>query len=91
MRLPDTSLTHALMRGGREHFGFGLIAHLLADNYDAINQGTLATGNWKKTPPKIPLWPRPSVGERDAETGDFVKPEARKTSLKDIFNKLTRR
>jgi len=61
-RLPDTSLTTALASGGREHFGWGQDRHLTADLFDAINQNTRATGNWKKgKAPKIPLWPRPRV------------------------------
>lgn len=59
-RLPDTSLTVALASGGREHFGWGLDRHISTDIYDALNQNTAATGNWKK-PPSIPLWPRPKA------------------------------
>lgn len=60
MRLPDTSLTHALASGGREHFGWGMERHMLATIYDALNANTRATGNWgKKKAPDIPLWPRP--------------------------------
>lgn len=58
-RLPDTSLTTALVAGGRENFGWGVDRHIATDTYDALNQNTRATGNWKK-PPTIPLWPRPT-------------------------------
>lgn len=58
--LPDDSLTVALMQGGRQHFGWGHDRHLRASLYDAINQNTIASGNWKK-PPRFPAWPRPEV------------------------------
>lgn len=59
-RLPDTSLTAALATGGRQHLGWGVDRHLLADLYDALNQNTRATGNWAKGKvPTFPLWPRP--------------------------------
>lgn len=35
-RLPDDSLTAALMRGGREHFGWGEQRHLMADQFLAL-------------------------------------------------------
>lgn len=63
-RLPDTSLTHALMRGGREHFGWGVDRHILADIYDSQNQTTRAAGNWEKKPPDIAPWPRPKTAEQ---------------------------
>ncbi|MFI2673992.1 hypothetical protein ACH5AU_31300 [Streptomyces albidoflavus] len=59
-RLPDTSLTHALAAGGREHLGWGQDRHLAADLYDAVGQLTRAAGNWSKKPPDIPQYPRPS-------------------------------
>lgn len=34
---------------------------LLADVFDAINQNTRATGQWKKKPPAIEPYPRPGV------------------------------
>ncbi|GAB3830218.1 hypothetical protein GCM10028799_57330 [Kribbella italica] len=57
--LPDTCLTMALVAGGREHYGWGQDRHLAADNYDALNQNTRATGQWKGKAPNIPLYPRP--------------------------------
>lgn len=57
--LPDDSYTHALMRGGIEHKGWGQDRHMVADLIDAVNQNTRATGNWGKRPPKIPSYPRP--------------------------------
>lgn len=89
-RLPDTSLTFALMQGGREHAGWGMDRHMQADLYDAISQNTRFTGQWKNKPPEIPMYPRPK--QRDRVAGDeFDRPQRRKTSLKDIFNKLSRR
>lgn len=46
------------MNGGREHYGWGADRSINADIFDAINQNTRATGNWKR-PPKIPPYPRP--------------------------------
>lgn len=60
-RLPDTSMTTALMRGGRDHFGWGQDRYMLADIYDALNLNTTATGQWKKKPPEIKPYPRPKV------------------------------
>ncbi len=83
-RLPDTSLTVALASGGREHFGWGVDRHMLADIFDALNQNTRATGNWGKgKAPKFPSWPRPTTKS---------KPKDKKpTSVRDIFNQLSRR
>lgn len=79
-RLPDTSLTHALASGGREHFGWGVDRYLAANTYDAINQGTRASGNWgKKGAPDIPPYPRPE--------GVKAK-KKRPTSVKDIFKRF---
>lgn len=78
--LPDTALTAALARGGREHFGWGVDRHLQADIFDAINQNTRASGNWgKKGPPDIKPWPRPK--------GKDAKP---KRSVRDIFAQFSR-
>lgn len=59
-RLPDDSMTIALMRGSKEFFGWGTDRYLSADIYDALNVNTVATGNWKKgKTPDLPPWPRP--------------------------------
>lgn len=57
--LPEDSLTAALMRGGREYFGWTRLNVQLADLFDALNVNTQATGNWRKKPPKFPIYPRP--------------------------------
>lgn len=77
MRLPDTSLTVALMMGGREYMGWGKDRAMRADLYDAQNLTTRATGNWDKKPPDIPFYPRPWDLQAEAEK----KP----TSVKDLF------
>ncbi|WP_432482596.1 hypothetical protein [Kineococcus esterisolvens] len=84
-RLPDDSLTAALATGGREHFGWGIDRHLLADLFDALNANTRATGNWGKgKAPKIPLWPRPKPKAK--------KQEAKKpSSVAELFAKFQRR
>lgn len=46
------------MRGGEDHVGWDQTTYLLADIFDALNQNTRASGNFKK-PPKIPPYPRP--------------------------------
>lgn len=74
--LPDDSLTAALLAGGREHWGWGLDRHLRASIYDAINQTTVAAGNWKK-PPKIPAWPRPALPKKKSK---------RKKSVLDLYS-----
>lgn len=68
--LPDDSLTHALMLGDRDHFGWGHTRHLLASIYDALNQNTIATGSWKKgKTPKLSLWPRPGSKKKAKRKG----------------------
>jgi hypothetical protein len=88
-RLPDTSLTAALMAGGRQYFGWGVDRAIAADLYDAVNLNTTATGNWKEgKTPTIPSWPRPKIQ---------VAPNARKSdgprkrfSLKEIHANLVK-
>lgn len=59
-RLPDDSLTAALMQGGREFFGWGQERYMIASLFDAVNLNTRATGNWKNgKAPQIPPYPRP--------------------------------
>ena len=81
-RLPDDSLTAALMQGGREFFGWGSDRYMRADIYDAINVNTTATGNWKKgKQPDIPPWPRPTSEKKE-------KGKKKRTSVRDVFNKF---
>lgn len=88
LRLPDDSLTVALATGGREHFGWGLDRHILADVFDALQNNTKATGNWKKgKPPELPMWPRPKADKKKA-----AKPEKRKpVSVADVYKLIQRR
>ena len=83
-RLPDTSMTIALVSGGREHFGWGTDRHMRADIFDAINVNTQATGNWQK-PPTFPLWPRPQ--KRDKSESQ----ETKAVSVADLYNRFNRR
>lgn len=80
--LPDTSLTWALIQGGREFHGWGRERHMLADIFDALNVNTQATGNWAKTPPSFPHYPRPSL---EAEE------EPKKVTVKDLWRRFNRR
>ena len=83
-RLPDDSLTAALASGGREHFGWGVDRHILADVFDAINQNTRASGQWgKKGAPKIDPWPRPKVKQAEKKK----KP----VTVADLYKQFSRR
>lgn len=81
-RLPDTSMTAALVNGGKEMFGWGVDRHMQADIFDALNLNTRATGNFKK-PPKIPEWPRPNKNkvEKKSDAGTNV-------SVADLYKKF---
>jgi len=76
-RLPDDSLTHALLKGGHEHLGWGLDRHLQASIFDAIQINTRATGNFKK-PPKFEPWPRPKSKAKGKK----------RVSVRDVFAKF---
>lgn len=85
-RLPDTSLTVALMSGGREHFGWGVDRHMNADTYDALNTNTRATGNFAKgKAPKFPPYPRPTPKPEEGKTGKL------KATVASIYARLSRR
>lgn len=74
-RLPDDSLTVALMRGGRQYFGWNRTTFMLADLFDAVNTNTQGTGNWK--PGKVPRFPA------------YPRPESKpKNTVKDIYRML---
>lgn len=77
-------MTAALMAGGREYLGWGVDRHMMADLFDALNFNTKATGNWKKNPPDLPHWPRPTK----APKGQAEKP---KVTLADLHRQLSRR
>lgn len=64
--LPEGSMTKALMRGGREFFGWGQAEHALAALFDAVNTNTQVSGTWKNKPPKFPQYPVPKVRKADA-------------------------
>jgi hypothetical protein len=86
-RLPDTSLTVALVNGGRDLFGWGVDRHLLADVYDALNANTRATGQWAKgKAPKFPPWPRPTP-----TTDDTSGAEPARVSVADLYQRFQRR
>lgn len=83
-RLPDDSMTAALMQGGREFFGWGTDRYMAADTYDALNVNTIATGQWKKgKKPDIPPWPRPKK--------DAIREKKKPVSVRDVWNKLNAR
>ncbi|GIF02230.1 hypothetical protein [Paractinoplanes rishiriensis] len=86
-RLPDTSLTVALAAGGRQHFGWGVDRHLMADVFDAVNQNTRATGHWAKgKAPTIPAWPRPKPA------GPAADPSPRRpVTVADLYQRFQRR
>jgi len=77
-------MTSALVAGGPEHFGWGLDRWLLKHTYDALNQNTRATGNWKKgSTPDFPPFPGPG------EAVKAVKDKGKRTSVRDIFNRFS--
>lgn len=84
-RLPHDSLTRALASGGSQYFGWDPDRYMLADLIDAINNNTLATGNWKKGQvPKFQPYPRP---EETATDGSGKK----RRSVKDIYRHFSGR
>lgn len=84
-RLPDTSMTHALMRESPESFGWGQDRYLLADIFDAVNQNTRASGNWGKNgAPKIDSYPRPSIKRKSEKVAE----KKRRTTVADLFKRF---
>lgn len=81
--LPDTSLTWALIRGGRQFIGWGQDRHMLADLYDAINVNSQVSGRWAKKAPDFPDYPRPN------STNEEEKPK--KVSVADLWRRFNRR
>lgn len=80
--LPDYSLTAALSAGGRDHYGWGVDRHLLANLYDAINLNTRACGNWGKgKAPKLDPFPRPKSKSQNA-------PEKKKVSAREALLRM---
>ncbi|PSL04136.1 hypothetical protein CLV30_106141 [Haloactinopolyspora alba] len=76
-------MTHALMRGGPEHLGWGVERHVLASLFDALNLNTKISGNWKKgKEPKFPEWPRPETASATTK---------KKATVKDLWMKMSRR
>lgn len=83
-RLPDTSLTAALMAGGRHKFGWGVDRLIAADTFDALNVNTQVSGTWRNNkPPKFPRWPRPDDKAKSTEK--------KKVSVADLYRNFTGR
>lgn len=81
-RLPDDSMTSALIRGGkrwREYFGWGMDRAIAANLYDMQSVTARAAGNWKK-PPKFKPMPRPWDASNEPK-----KP----VTLEDLFAAFT--
>lgn len=76
-------MTTAIASGGRDHFGWGVDRYLAAETFDALNQNTRATGNWKGKPPAFPEWPRP--GKSNSTGRD------KKRTVADVFRMFPRR
>ena len=62
-RLPEGSMTSALLtdeENWRDYLDITPHYYVQAGIYDAVNNNTAATGNWKKKAPKIEPWPLPA-------------------------------
>ena len=72
-RLPEDSLTLALMRGGAEHRGWGMDRHMLASLVDAMHENTIVSGEWKKgKTPKLVPFPRPKENTKPKKAAKHV-------------------
>lgn len=69
----------------REYLGADAHYMALAGIYEAVNQNTRATGNWKGKPPRMDPWPTPGIAAERAKKSRA--PEA--TTLDDIFRRLS--
>lgn len=68
--------------------GWGTDRWLAAHTYDALNQNTLATGNWKKgKTPEFQPFPTPL----DDKPASLKKAEKKSSALHNIFSMLTGR
>lgn len=82
-RLPDSSLTHALMQGDSSLFGWGQDRHLQADLYDAITFNTqVAMQAAGAKNPDLPRWPRPGTPSPE---------EKPKVTVASLWGQLKRR
>jgi hypothetical protein len=63
-QLPDDCATVASIQGGPEFRGWGNDRYLLAAIFDGIQSNTIATGNWKKRPPRFKPYPTPATKPR---------------------------
>lgn len=79
--LPNDSMTHALARGGIEYLGWGSDRDILAGIFDSLQVNTVATGNWKKKPPKPETYPRPKKEEKSSG----------KMTVASLFGKMSAR
>lgn len=52
----------AMQRGGLHYLGWGEDREIAAQQFNATQLQTRATGNWKK-PPNLPEWPKPKAPE----------------------------
>lgn len=81
-------MTISLMRDEdnyHQHLGRSAEWYVLADLYDATNQNTRATGNWKKgKTPKFEPYPRPGTKPGKKAKRDAPKP----TSLADLYGQV---
>lgn len=87
-------MTIALMRDSEnfhEHMGRDASWYVLADIYDATNQNTRATGNWKKgKTPEFEPYPRPGrSGKKKSKRGKKAGDKKRPTTVADIYSQFT--
>ena len=82
-RLPEGSMTVSMRhdkKDWREYLGADMNYYVQAGIYNAVNDNTLATGNWGKKKPKIKPWPVPQVAKKLRDS----KPR----SVKDLFARV---
>lgn len=85
-RLPEGSMTVSMRhdkKEWRDYLGADMNYYVSAGIFNAVNDNTVATGNWEKgKAPKLKPWPVPQIAKKLREK----KP----ASVKDLFSKAQR-
>lgn len=78
-RLPEGSMYMSKLRDAefwRAFLGASAESYALAAIVDAVNANTRATGNWRKSPPKIDPYPTPDAVAKAARKREEAKPKS---------------